>query len=71
MTQIEQRSATDPLKPNYEALTLEAIAQRPDAIASRQRVTANQALSPEAREARIAELMARVQAQKTRIPAGN
>ncbi len=68
MTQIEKSS--DPLKKDYAAMTLAEIAARPESIASRQRVAVNQAMSSEAREAKLAELMARVQTQRSRNPAG-
>lgn len=63
-------TSPDPLKKDYAAMTLAEIAARPESIASRLRVAANQAMSPEAREAKLAELIARVKSRRSRVPTG-
>ena len=68
MTEITK--PVDPLKRDYAAMTLAEIAARPESIASRQRVEANRQLSDEARAAKLADLMARVQAQRSRVSTG-
>lgn len=68
MTELSRN--IDPLKRDYAAMALADIAARPETIASRQRVEANRNLSDEARAAKLADLMARVQAQRSRVPAG-
>jgi hypothetical protein len=60
----------DPLRRDYAAMTLADIAARPETIASRQRVEANRQLSDEARKAKLDDLMVRVKAQLSRVPAG-
>lgn len=69
MTQIETKIA--PLKTDYAELTLKAIAQRPDAIASRQRIAENQKMTPQDRETKLAALMASARASLSRITAGS
>ncbi len=50
---------------SIEAKVLAEIAQRPETIASKQRVQANRALSPQERDAKVEALMAKVRARMT------